>query len=90
MSLLKHGNNRDNYEGDITHGQLNGKQISYKPNRRITSYNGYFYIVDFLDWLLDLQDLFNYENICDERKVKLALYKLESMLYVCENKYRLI
>ena len=30
----------------------------------------------FLDWLLDLEDLFNYENICDKRKVKLALYKL--------------
>ena len=31
---------------------------------------------DFLDWLLDLKDLFNYENIYEKRKVKLALYKL--------------
>ena len=31
---------------------------------------------DFLDWLLNLEDLFDYENICDEKKVKLALYKL--------------
>ena len=68
MSSLKHGNNKDNYRGDITHWQLNGKQISYKPYRRITSYNGYFYKVDFLDWLLDLEDLFEYENICEENK----------------------
>ena len=31
---------------------------------------------DFLDWFLDLEDLFDYENICYERKVGLALYKL--------------
>ena len=47
------------------------------PYRRIASFNGYFYKEDFLDWLLDLEDLFDYENICDERKVKLALYKLK-------------
>ena len=27
----------------------------------------------FFDWLLDLEDLFDYENICNEKKVKLAL-----------------
>ena len=31
---------------------------------------------DFFDWLLDLEDLFNLENIYYERKVGLALYKL--------------
>ena len=31
---------------------------------------------DFLDWLLDLEDLFDFENIYYERKVGLALYKL--------------
>ena len=31
---------------------------------------------NFLDWLLDLEDLFDFENIYYERKVKLALYKL--------------
>ena len=76
MPSLKHGNNRDNYCKDITHRQLIRKKILYRPYRRITSYNGYFYKVEFLDSLLDLQDLFDYENICDERKVKLALYKL--------------
>ena len=30
----------------------------------------------FFDKLLDLEDLFDYENICDGKKVKLALYKL--------------
>ena len=39
---------------------------------RIASFNGYFYKVDFLDWLLDLEDLFDFENICDEKKFKLA------------------
>ena len=76
MLSLKHENNRDNYCGDIPHKQLIGKQISYRPYKRIESFNGYFYKVYFLDWLLDLEDLFDYENICDERKVKLALYKL--------------
>ena len=76
MAPLKNGNNRDNCSGDITHGQPIGKQISYRPYKRIASFNGYFLKEDFLDWLLDLEDLFDYENICYERKVGLALYKL--------------
>ena len=75
MPSLEHGNNRDNYRGDITHGQPVGKQISYRPYKRIASFNGYF-LKDFLNWLLDLKDLFDYENIFYERKVGLALYKL--------------
>ena len=42
MALLKNGNNRDNCSGDITHGQPIGKQISYRPYKRIASFNGYF------------------------------------------------
>ena len=76
MPLLEHGNNKENYRRDITHEQPICKQISYRLHRRIASFNGYFYKEDFLYWLLDLDDLFDYENICDERKVKLALYKL--------------
>ena len=76
MSSLEHGNNRDNCQEDITHKQPIGKQISYRPYTRIESFNGYFLKQYFLDWLLDLDDLFDYENICDERKVELALYKL--------------
>ena len=53
-----------------------GKQISYRPYKRIVSFNGYFLKEDFLDWLLDLEDLFDYENVCYKRKVGLALYKL--------------
>ena len=49
MPLLEHGNNRDNYRRDITHGQPIGKQISYRPYRRIASFNGYFYKENFLD-----------------------------------------
>ena len=76
MPSLEHGNNRDNCHGNITHGQPIGKQISYRPYRRIASFNGYFYKEDFLDWLLDLEDLFDFENIYYERKVGLALNKL--------------
>ena len=76
MPLLEHGNNRDNYRKDITHRQPICKQISYRPYRRIASFNGYFYKENFLDWLLDLGDLFDFENIYYERKVGLALYKL--------------
>ena len=76
MPLLENGNNRDNYRRDLTHRQPIGKQISYRPYRKIASFNGYFYKEDFLDWLLDLEDLFDFENIYYERKVGHALYKL--------------
>ena len=76
MLSLEHGNNRDNCRGDITHKQPIGKQISYMPYKRITSFNDYFYKEDFLDCLLDLEDLFDFESIYYERKDKLALYKL--------------
>ena len=73
MPSLEHGNNRDNCCGDITHAQPIGKQISYRPYKRTVSFNGYFLKEDFLDWLLDLEDLFDYENVSYERKVGLAL-----------------
>ena len=76
MPSLEHGNNKDNCCGDITPRQPISKQISYRPYKRISSFNGYFYKEDFLDWLLDLEYLFDYANICYERKVGLALYKL--------------
>ena len=66
----------DNCRENIIHEQPIGKQISYRPYKRIASFNGYFLKEDFLDWLLNLEDLFDYENICYERKVGLALYKL--------------
>ena len=53
-TLLVHGNNMDNFRGDITHRQPISKKISYKPYKRIASFNSYFYKENFLDWLLDL------------------------------------
>ena len=77
MPSLEHGNNRDNCCKDISHRQPIGKQISYMPYKRIASFNGLKKKKkDFLDWLLYLEDLFDYENICYEKKVGLALYKL--------------
>ena len=49
MAPLKYGNNRNNYNEDITYGQSIGKQISYGPYKEFLSFNGYFYKVDFLD-----------------------------------------
>ena len=73
---MKNRNSRDNCSGGITHKQPIGKQISYRPYNRIASFNCYYLKEDFLDWLLDLEYLFDYENICYERKVGLAFYKL--------------
>ena len=42
MVPLKNGNNRYNCSEDLTHGQLIGKQISYRPYKRIATFNGYF------------------------------------------------
>ena len=61
---------------NITHRQTIGKQILYRSYKKIASFKGYFYKEDFLDWLLDLEDLFDYKNNCDERKVEPVLYKL--------------
>ena len=79
MSSLEYGNNRDNCRGDITHRQLIGKQISYRPYKRIVSFNGYLSKEDFLDWLLDLEDLFDFENIYYERKVGLFYFYFAKM-----------
>ena len=73
MTPLKNGNNRDNCSGDVTHEQSIDKQISYRSYKRVASFNGYFLKEDFLDQLLDL---FDFQNISYERKVGLALYKL--------------
>ena len=86
---MKHGNNKDNCRGDKTHRQPIGKENSDKPHRRIASFNGYFYKEDSLNWLIDLEDLFDHENIYKERKVKIALYK-PSMPYVGQNECSLI
>ena len=48
----------------------------YRFHERITKFNEYFYKEDFVDWILDLEDFFDYMDVFDERKVKLALYKL--------------
>ena len=45
--------------------------------KKIATFNDCFYKNKIkLDWLLDLEDLFDYVNTLDERKVTLALYKL--------------
>ena len=85
MVPLKNGNNRDNCSGDITHGQPIGKQISYRPYKRIASFNGYFLKEYFLDWLFEIEDLFVMRE-----KLDLLCINLVSMPYVGGNEYNLI
>ena len=71
MALLKNGNNRDNYNGNVTHGQPIGKQISYRPYKRIASFSGCF----LKEYFLDLE-IYLTMRIFVMRKVGLALYNL--------------
>ena len=57
---------------------------------RIASFNGYFYKVDFLDWLLDLEDLFDFDIFVMRKNLNLLCINLESMPYVSGNEYNLI
>jgi hypothetical protein len=68
------GSNRDNCRRDITHGQPIGKHVSfharhndYRRHKRIATFNGYFCKEDFLDWLLDIDDFFEYMDIPVEK-----------------------
>ena len=66
-----------NNHGDITLKQPIGKQDFNRPYKKIATFNGCFYLKKKkIDWLLDLEDLFDYMNTSNERKVTLALYKL--------------
>ena len=55
-------NNNDQYIHIRTH---NYKKISF--------FDGDMCKLDFIDWLLDLEEYFNFWKICDEEKVWLAL-----------------
>ena len=47
------------------------------PNyKTIPFFDGDMCNLDFIDWLLDLEEYFNYWKICDEEKVWLASNKL--------------
>ena len=87
MPLLGHGNNRDNCRGDITHGQPIGKQISYRPYRRIASFNGYFYKEDFLDWYWIQMIYLTMRIFVMREKLNLFCINLMNMPYVGGNKY---
>ena len=60
----------------VKHDFFHDIHKDYRFHERITKFNGYFYKEDFVDWILDLEDFFDYMDVLDERKVKLALYKL--------------
>ena len=46
-------------------------------NKKIPSFDGDMCKMDFVDWLLDLEEYFNFWKICDEEKVQLASNKLD-------------
>ena len=47
---------------------------SYK---KIPFFDGDMCKLDFIDWLLDLEEYFNFRKICDKEKVQLASNKLD-------------
>ena len=51
MASLKYGNNKDNYNGEVTHGQPIVKKISYRPYRIIASFSGFFFFFFKEDFL---------------------------------------
>ena len=44
---------------------------------KIAFFDGEMCKLDFIDWLLDLEEYFNFQKICDEKKVWLASNKLD-------------
>ena len=64
-------------------------KISYRPYKKIGTFNSYFY-KEILDWLLGLDDQFDYENIFYGRKLTLLLIKLLIMPYFVRYEYNLI
>ena len=50
----------------------------HTPNyKKISFFDGDMCKLDFIDWLLDLEEYFNFWKICDEEKVWLATNKLD-------------
>ena len=43
------------------------------PNKKIALFDGDMCKLDFLDWLLDLEEYLNFQKICDEEKCGLHL-----------------
>lgn len=49
------------------------------PNyKKISFFDGDMCRMDFIDWLLDLEEYFNFWKICDEEKMRLASNKLDN------------
>ena len=44
---------------------------------KIAFFDGEMWKLNFIDWLLDLEEYFNFQKICDEKKVRLASNKLD-------------
>ena len=78
MAPLKNGNNRDNCSRDITHGQPIGKQISYRPYKRIASFSGCF----LKEYFLDLEIYLTMRIFVMKEKLDLLCINLISMPYV--------
>ena len=52
--------------------------IDYTPKyKKLPFFDGEMHKLDFIDWLLDLEEYFDYWEICDEERVRLAFNKLD-------------
>ena len=47
------------------------------PNKKIALFDGDMCKLDFIDWLLHLEECFNFWKICNEEKVRLPSNKLD-------------
>ncbi len=78
--LQIHGNSK-NHDGLRAHRErvLNRSIRRCVPkNNKILFFDGITRKFDFINWILDFEEYFNYWNICDKEKVILVSNKLES------------
>ena len=47
-----------------------------RPNHDVSNYSGSFNLEELVDWINDMENLFDYEEMNDENKVKFTMTKL--------------
>ncbi|KAJ4719082.1 RNA-directed DNA polymerase [Melia azedarach] len=67
----------DIIDRDSVRTRRSGNYSNYKVNLDLLVFKGSLHVEDFLDWLADVENYFDYMDILDERKVKLIAMKLK-------------
>ena len=50
---------------------------SMRPKAKVTTYQGGLYANELLDWINEMNKLFDYDDTYDEKKVKFAITRLK-------------